>query len=181
MSPTGESSPSVASLLGFHGRSILASWGGGDLLVDYAVREINALLWLFLIVVTAFLLQRIVALLRLWDKGRRIPGPPCPSFFGHSKLISASGSGNNLNGTSIEILIIYLAFWVCFFCGWEEGVMGNTPSKHEGVFAPFRLDLYFVSISFKLHSFVDCRGKNSLVEVFYDNYKLYKFWCSFNK
>lgn len=126
MSPAGESSSLVASLPGFDGRLNLASWGSGDLLMDYAVREVNALLWLSLIVVTALLLQRIVALLRLWDKGRCIPGPPCPSFFGHSKLISAPGSGDNLNGTSIAILIIYLIFdvYVClcfFFLGFVWG------------------------------------------------------------
>ncbi|KAH7536611.1 hypothetical protein FEM48_Zijuj03G0003100 [Ziziphus jujuba var. spinosa] len=55
---------------------------------DLATREFNAFLWLFLITITALLMRKVVKLLRLWFKGHRIPGPPCPSFFGHSKLIS---------------------------------------------------------------------------------------------
>lgn len=69
---------------------------------DYFVREINALLWIFLIAVTALLLRRIFVLLRLWAKGRQIPGPPCPSFYGHSKLISGDGSGESLISKFID-------------------------------------------------------------------------------
>ncbi|KAF8395641.1 hypothetical protein HHK36_019591 [Tetracentron sinense] len=64
---------------------------------DYAAREINALLWISLILITALLLRKVTQLLRLWAKGRNIPGPPCPSFYGHSKLISGTKSGENLN------------------------------------------------------------------------------------
>ncbi|XP_008231615.1 PREDICTED: alpha-humulene 10-hydroxylase-like isoform X1 [Prunus mume] len=58
------------------------------LLRDLANRELNAFLWFSLIGVTAFLLSRVVKLLCLWAKARSIPGPPCPSFYGHCKLIS---------------------------------------------------------------------------------------------
>ncbi|XP_058107367.1 uncharacterized protein LOC131250953 [Magnolia sinica] len=63
---------------------------------DYFVREINALLWFFLIAITSLLVRKIVLLIRFWAKARRIPGPPCPSFYGHSKLIAGAGSGHNL-------------------------------------------------------------------------------------
>lgn len=69
--------------------------GGRDanfFLREFAAREINALLWISLIAITYLLLRKIFILLRLWSRGRRIPGPTCPSFYGHSKLISASGS-----------------------------------------------------------------------------------------
>ncbi|KAF3434225.1 hypothetical protein FNV43_RR25328 [Rhamnella rubrinervis] len=55
---------------------------------DLAAREFNAFLWFFLIAITAFLANKVVKLLRLWAKADCIPGPPCPSFHGHSKLIS---------------------------------------------------------------------------------------------
>ncbi|XP_068664011.1 cytochrome P450 734A1-like [Aristolochia californica] len=69
----------------------------GSFFRDYAAREINVLLWISLIAITALLLRKIAALLNLWAKGRKIPGPPCPSFHGHSKLISGARSGENLN------------------------------------------------------------------------------------
>ncbi|KAK9156590.1 hypothetical protein Scep_003164 [Stephania cephalantha] len=75
-------------------RSSGCSFGDGDddgfqLIRDYAVREINALLWLSLIAITALLVRRVSNLMSLWSKGREIPGPPCPSFYGHSKLFSS--------------------------------------------------------------------------------------------
>ncbi|XP_068660813.1 uncharacterized protein [Aristolochia californica] len=69
----------------------------GSFFRDYAAREINVLLWISLIATTALLLRKIATLLNLWAKGWKIPGPPCPSFHGHSKLISETGSGENLN------------------------------------------------------------------------------------
>lgn len=65
---------------------------------DMAAREFNAFLWVFLIAVTAFLTSKVVKLLSLWAKANRIPGPPSPSFYGHSKLISRE----NLIGQSVR-------------------------------------------------------------------------------
>ncbi|XP_047937742.1 cytochrome P450 4A25-like [Salvia hispanica] len=53
-------------------------------------REINAFLWLSLIGVTSFLLGKLVKIFQLWCKARLIPGPPCPSFYGHACLFSTS-------------------------------------------------------------------------------------------
>ncbi|KAK4424794.1 cytochrome [Sesamum alatum] len=53
-------------------------------------REINAFLWLSLITVTAFLLGKLVKVFEFWAKARAIPGPPCPSVYGHCHLISRS-------------------------------------------------------------------------------------------
>ncbi|XP_042489039.1 cytochrome P450 72A397-like isoform X2 [Macadamia integrifolia] len=63
---------------------------------DYAIREINVLLWVSLILITGLLLRKVTRLLRLWAKGRKIPGPPCSSFYGHVKLISGGKSGETL-------------------------------------------------------------------------------------
>ncbi|XP_043722707.1 protein LUTEIN DEFICIENT 5, chloroplastic-like isoform X2 [Telopea speciosissima] len=63
---------------------------------DYAIREINVLLWVSLILITGLLLRKVARLLRLWAKGRKIPGPPCSSFYGHVKLISGGKSGETL-------------------------------------------------------------------------------------
>nr|CAB3458796.1 unnamed protein product [Digitaria exilis] len=49
--------------------------GGRAFLRDYAQRGTNALLWAGLLAVTWVLLLRVVALLRLWALGSRIPGP----------------------------------------------------------------------------------------------------------
>ncbi|XP_054815984.1 3,9-dihydroxypterocarpan 6A-monooxygenase-like [Prosopis cineraria] len=62
--------------------------GSSQLLRDLVTREVNAFLWLALIVVTALLLRKVVRLFRLWLKARKIPGIPSPSFYGHCKLIS---------------------------------------------------------------------------------------------
>nr|AJD25253.1 cytochrome P450 CYP727B10 [Salvia miltiorrhiza] len=53
-------------------------------------REINAFLWLSLIGVTSFLLGKLTKIFQLWRKARLLPGPPCPSFYGHGRLISSS-------------------------------------------------------------------------------------------
>ncbi|KAH6791629.1 hypothetical protein C2S52_002106 [Perilla frutescens var. hirtella] len=53
-------------------------------------REINAFLWLSLISVTSYLLGKLAKIFELWRKARPIPGPPCPSFYGHGGLISTS-------------------------------------------------------------------------------------------
>ncbi|KAF7138771.1 hypothetical protein RHSIM_Rhsim07G0072900 [Rhododendron simsii] len=58
---------------------------------DYVTRQINVLLWISLISITALLLLKLTGILRLWTQAKLIPGPPCPSsFYGHSKLISGS-------------------------------------------------------------------------------------------
>ncbi|GJN33277.1 hypothetical protein PR202_gb21856 [Eleusine coracana subsp. coracana] len=49
--------------------------GGRAFLRDYAQRGTNALLWAGLLATTWVLLLRLVALLRLWALGSRIPGP----------------------------------------------------------------------------------------------------------
>ncbi|MED6169347.1 hypothetical protein PIB30_020477 [Stylosanthes scabra] len=59
-----------------------------ELLRDFANRELNAFLWLSLFLVTALLLRKLFNLFSLWHRARNIPGPPCPSFYGHSNLIS---------------------------------------------------------------------------------------------
>ncbi|RVW96978.1 hypothetical protein CK203_032278 [Vitis vinifera] len=61
---------------------------------DYAATQINAFLWISLIAVTLLLLRKLFKLFALWAKGSRISGLPCPSFYGHSKLISET----NLTG-----------------------------------------------------------------------------------
>ncbi|KAI3949124.1 hypothetical protein MKW98_026504 [Papaver atlanticum] len=63
-----------------------------NFLRDYAIREINVLLWISLIATTTFLVKRVIKLMKLWSYGRNLPGPPCPSLFGHSQLFS----GENL-------------------------------------------------------------------------------------
>ncbi|CAI0421049.1 unnamed protein product, partial [Linum tenue] len=50
---------------------------------NYAAREFNILLWVSLIAITALLLERVLQLFRLWVMARKIPDPPCTSFFGH--------------------------------------------------------------------------------------------------
>ncbi|XP_059460977.1 cytokinin hydroxylase-like [Corylus avellana] len=57
-------------------------------LADFVTREFNAFLWISLIAITALLLLKVLSLFILWARARSIPGPPCPSFYGHSKLIT---------------------------------------------------------------------------------------------
>lgn len=72
--------------------------GGHGFLRDYLARGTNALLWISLISVTFLLFRKLAGLVGFWAKGSRIPGPPSPFFFGHSKLIASCGSGANLTG-----------------------------------------------------------------------------------
>ncbi|XP_011655532.1 tabersonine 16-hydroxylase 1 isoform X1 [Cucumis sativus] len=58
------------------------------ILRDFVTREVNAFLWFFLIAITAVLISKVVALFKLWSKAKLLPGPSCPSFYGHSKVIS---------------------------------------------------------------------------------------------
>lgn len=66
------------------------------ILRDYAIREINLLLWLFFIGITVLLLRKVINLFKLWFYGGRIPGPPSPSFYGHSVLFTGSNSHEDL-------------------------------------------------------------------------------------
>ncbi|XP_058722143.1 cytochrome P450 81F1-like [Vicia villosa] len=59
-----------------------------QLLRDFAAREFNAFLWIFLLVITFLLLRRLFNVFALLYKARTVPGPPASSFFGHSKLLS---------------------------------------------------------------------------------------------
>ena len=59
-----------------------------ELLRDFATRELNAFLWISLIAITALLLRKVAKLFKLWAQARKIPGPLCSSFYGHSNLIS---------------------------------------------------------------------------------------------
>lgn len=72
---------------------------------DLATREFNAFLWFFLIAITGFLANKVVKLLRLWAKANCIPGPPSPSFYGHSKLISRENLTGQLNFFENLILV----------------------------------------------------------------------------
>ncbi|XP_031494595.1 cytochrome P450 734A5-like [Nymphaea colorata] len=72
-------------------------FAGSHLLKSYAVRQVNALLWISLIVVTGLLVQRIARLLRFWCQGSRLPGPPCPSFYGHTREIYKGQNPNQFD------------------------------------------------------------------------------------
>ncbi|XP_059653668.1 uncharacterized protein LOC132300554 isoform X2 [Cornus florida] len=61
-----------------------------QVLRDYVTRQINVFLWISLITITLLLLRKLAKLFGLWAKGSLIPGPPCPSFYGHSNLISGA-------------------------------------------------------------------------------------------
>ncbi|KAG6554855.1 hypothetical protein Mapa_003438 [Marchantia paleacea] len=47
---------------------------------QYAVLEVNALLWTLLIVVTMILVRRMLGIITLWARAWKLPGPP-PQFF----------------------------------------------------------------------------------------------------
>ncbi|XP_058722138.1 cytochrome P450 81F1-like [Vicia villosa] len=59
-----------------------------QLLRDFAAREFNAFLWIFLLGITFLLLRRLFNVFALLYKARTVPGPPASSFFGHFKLLS---------------------------------------------------------------------------------------------
>ncbi|KAH7654876.1 Unspecific monooxygenase protein [Dioscorea alata] len=87
---TGGSSPAVSSSCPDAARS--------RFLKDYISRFTNAFLWVALISVTVLLARKLARLVRLWNLGSRIPGPPAPSFFGYLKGFSSLGSDGNLTG-----------------------------------------------------------------------------------
>ncbi|GKV39672.1 hypothetical protein SLEP1_g47410 [Rubroshorea leprosula] len=53
---------------------------------NYAAWELNAFLWISLIGITSLLTQKLFKFFKLWIQARRIPGPPCSSFYGHCGL-----------------------------------------------------------------------------------------------
>ncbi|XP_021296520.1 11-oxo-beta-amyrin 30-oxidase-like [Herrania umbratica] len=76
---------------------LLRTWNSGScdysldtsrFLRDYAVWEINAFLWISLITITCLLTNKLFKLFKLWTQARKIPGPPCPSFYGHFNTVS---------------------------------------------------------------------------------------------
>lgn len=70
--------------------------GGRAFLRDYAQRGTNALLWAGLLAVTWVLLLRVVALLRLWALGSRIPGPH--ALVADPGLAAVLRSGGDITG-----------------------------------------------------------------------------------
>ncbi|KAK4783312.1 hypothetical protein SAY86_007686 [Trapa natans] len=80
-------------------------YSGRKLLRDYAVRELNAFLWISLIAVTFYFLRRVVQVFKLWSQGSKISGPPSPSFYGHCKIFSRE----NFAGDSIASLSVKLS------------------------------------------------------------------------
>ncbi|XP_031371615.1 cytochrome P450 4F11-like isoform X1 [Punica granatum] len=100
MNPCG--SPSTLPLLGLLLESKLRSrscfYSGRQLLRAYAERQFNAFLWISLIGVTLLLLRRVARLFRLWSEGSKLPGPPCPSFYGHCNLFSRENFSDVLSG-----------------------------------------------------------------------------------
>lgn len=109
------------TLLGF----LLRGGDGGfrAFMTDYAARGKNALLWAGLISITFLLLRKLAALVRLWGQGNRIPGPPSPSFFGHSKLIADRWVGQNLIGICFDRLSLcydFLEFKIWIGCFWQD-------------------------------------------------------------
>ncbi|XP_021752623.1 cytochrome P450 4d2-like [Chenopodium quinoa] len=67
-----------------------------QMLWDYAIREINFLLWLSFVGISAILLRKLFVLFKIWSYGSRIPGPPSPSFYGHSVLFAGANSHQDL-------------------------------------------------------------------------------------
>ncbi|KAK3125865.1 hypothetical protein QOZ80_7BG0610690 [Eleusine coracana subsp. coracana] len=70
--------------------------GGRAFLRDYAQRGTNALLWAGLLATTWVLLLRLVALLRLWALGSRIPGPH--AFLADPGLAAVLRAGGDITG-----------------------------------------------------------------------------------
>ncbi|GAB4827747.1 hypothetical protein Ancab_034633 [Ancistrocladus abbreviatus] len=78
-----------------------------QMIKEYAIREINLLLWVSFTAITILLLRKLVKLFRLWVKGSRIPGPPCPSFYGHSELFNGKNPQENLSGLLLKSHVRY--------------------------------------------------------------------------
>jgi len=92
------------SLLG-----VLHSPQFSEILRDFATRELNAFLWLSLVVVTTLLLRRLFSLFGIWHRARTIPGPPSSSFFGSCKLFSRPNF-TFTGGYSVIFLFLFLFF-----------------------------------------------------------------------
>ncbi|KAK9756435.1 hypothetical protein RND81_01G097100 [Saponaria officinalis] len=69
-----------------------------EILKDYAIREINILLWFALFVITAVLLKKLFFVFKVWSYGCRIPGPPSPSFYRYSTLLCSSNPQFGITG-----------------------------------------------------------------------------------
>ncbi|XP_057541103.1 uncharacterized protein LOC130818871 isoform X1 [Amaranthus tricolor] len=76
--------------------SVVSCNDSHQILRDYAIREINLLLWISFFGITVLLVRKIVLLLKLWSHGGRIPGPPSPSFYGHSVLLTGANPHEDL-------------------------------------------------------------------------------------
>lgn len=97
---------------------------------DYVTSQINVLLWISLISITALLLRKLTGILRLWTQAKLIPGPPCPSsFYGHSKLIS----GSNLTG---EFVLSIFNFFVNNWLSGPACVSSQCPQGLEHYYIP---------------------------------------------
>ncbi|KAG8079532.1 hypothetical protein GUJ93_ZPchr0007g4073 [Zizania palustris] len=70
--------------------------GGRAFLRDYAQRGTNAALWVFLLAVTWLLILRLIALLRLWAIGSRLPGPP--ALLSDPGLAAVCRGGGDITG-----------------------------------------------------------------------------------
>lgn len=64
-----------------------SSKSGMEFVKEYAVWELNAVLWISLLAVTYLLLDKVFRLFRLWSQGGKIPGLPYSSFYGHTHLL----------------------------------------------------------------------------------------------
>lgn len=62
---------------------------------QYAVHEVNAILWALLIFVTWLLLKRVWRLVRFWIRGSRLPGPPLTAFSRRTFCVSKHGGLDN--------------------------------------------------------------------------------------
>ncbi|XP_010557898.1 PREDICTED: cytochrome P450 4A25-like [Tarenaya hassleriana] len=65
----------------------------------YAVWEFNAFCWISLFVVTYVLFVRVFELFKLWFQARKLTGPPCDGFSGHSALLSGANLTDVISNT----------------------------------------------------------------------------------
>lgn len=70
---------------------------------DYAIHEINTILWALLIVITGVLLKRVAHLFWLWALGSRFPGPPSSVLSGHSSRIAKAGGHDGFSALLSEL------------------------------------------------------------------------------